>query len=107
YAADLVVWALRIFFVELPARITIFQGSLPEHDWHHRHPGSRQWANGRMLREEELRTEVLERGETDFLEVWGSIEIVDRGLRTIRKPQAHRELRELVLSGALDYGHIK
>lgn len=107
YAADLAVWALRIFFVELPARITIFQGSLPEHDWHHRHPGSRQWANGRMLREEELRTEVLERGETDFLEVWGSIEIVDRVLRSISKAQPYPELGELVLSGALDYGHIK
>lgn len=107
YASDLVAWTLRILFVELPARITIFQGSLPEHDWHHRHPGSRHWANGRMLREEELRRGVATRGETDFLEVWGSIEIVDRVLRSISKASPYPELKEFALSGALDYGDIK
>jgi len=107
YAADLLAWTLRIALVELPARITIFQGSLPEHDWHHRHPGSRQWANGRMLREEELRAEIVSRGETEFLEVWGSVEVVDRVLRSISKALPYPELKELVLSGALDYGDIK
>jgi fatty acid desaturase len=107
YAADLLVWSLRILLVELPARIIIFQGSLPEHDWHHRHFASRQWANGRMLREEELREQIVSRGETDFLEVWGSIEVVDRVLRSISKASPYPELKELVLSGALDYGDIK
>jgi len=107
YASDLVVWTLRMMFVELPARIIIFQGSLPEHDWHHRHPGSREWANGRMLREEELRAEFVANGRTDFLEVWGSIEIVDRVLRSISRAAPYPELKEMQLSGALEYGDIK
>jgi fatty acid desaturase len=107
YAAAFMTWTLRIAFVELPARITIFQGSLPEHDWHHRHPGSRQWANGRMLREEELRAEIVSKGQTEFLEVWGSIEIVDRVLRSMSRAAPYPELKEMQLSGALDYGDIK
>lgn len=99
-------WALRILFVELPFRIIVLQGSMPEHDWHHRHPGTRDWADGRMLREEEVQRQIAATGETDFLEIWGSFEIVDRVLRSmsIATPYPYDEI---VLSGALDYGDIK
>jgi hypothetical protein len=60
-----------------------------------------------MLREEELRADIVSMKQTEFLEVWGSIEIVDRVLRSISKASPYPELRKLVLSGALDYGDIK
>lgn len=106
HAAALTAWSLRMIFVELPFRIIVLQGSMPEHDWHHRHPGSRIWANGRMLREEEVARELAGKGETSFLETWGSFEIVDRVLRSMSRATPYPQ-DQLMLSGALDYGDIK
>ena len=99
-------WAARMLLVELPFRIIVLQGSMPEHDWHHRHPGSQDWADGRMLREKELHAQIAKTGETDFLETWGSIEIIDRVLRNMSRARPY-PYDELVLSGALEYGDIK
>jgi len=107
YGVKLAVWSLRIVFVELPARITVLQGSLPEHDWHHRHPGSRQWYNGSTLRELEIESDLKKQGQTDYLEAWGSFEILDRVFFSISKSEPYPELNDLLLAGKLDYGDIK
>jgi hypothetical protein len=85
----------------------VFQGSLPEHDWHHRHPGSRQWADGMMLREKEIKDDLEKNGNTDYLETWGSFAILDRVFSSISRSRPYPELDELLLTGKLDYGDIK
>jgi hypothetical protein len=106
-ALGLLLWAGRTVFVELPARIMVLQGSLPEHDWHHRHAGSKQWPDGKMLRACEVAGEMPSRQQPPYLEVWGSIEILDRVFRSISRSLPFPEMSELMLAGKLDYGDIK
>lgn len=107
YVVQLAAWGMRIVFVELPARIVVLQGTLPEHDWHHRNPGSRQWYEAPTLRELQIKSDLEQKGHSDYTEIWGSFEILDRVFWSISKSEVYPEMNELLLSGKLDYGDIK
>jgi fatty acid desaturase len=47
-------WWLRLFFLHLPIRTFILVGDTSCHDYHHRHPGMDDWANGIFARQQDI-----------------------------------------------------
>jgi fatty acid desaturase len=78
-------WIIRMFG-EVIVRALIVPGDLANHDWHHRHPSSRDWPWAAYARQD-----AIEGGESYSLETWGLIQAIDRGLTSIA---AQKPLRE-------------
>ncbi|MBI5926711.1 MAG: hypothetical protein HY836_14065 [Aquabacterium sp.] len=53
FAARLVLWALIVVLIDIPARIAILVGELVVHDRHHRFPAEKSWALALYLPEDE------------------------------------------------------
>jgi fatty acid desaturase len=100
------LWITQILFIELPARIVFFQGTLPVHDWHHRNSGHKNWANGAMLREYAIQNELQIHGHVSYREVWGAINILNHALDNISRSSPYPNVEEL-LRDSVDYGDIK
>lgn len=69
------VWWLRILLVHLPYRIFVLVGDLPQHDLHHRRPGS-DWANAAFVRRNDARIPSgpdARNAPGGYTEVWGTI----------------------------------
>lgn len=62
-------WALRMLAVHLPARYLVLTGDTVVHDFHHRHPTSKQWANYLYARRDDA--EGGASGWPAYREVWG------------------------------------
>lgn len=65
------IWWLRVFFVHLPYRLFVLVGDLPQHDLHHRRPGS-DWANAAYVRRDDTRA-GHGKWSAGYSEVWGSM----------------------------------
>jgi fatty acid desaturase len=70
-------WAARMTG-ELILRFLVVPGDLPNHDWHHRHPSSRDWTHAAYARQA-----AIEAGESYPMETWGLVKAIDRGLSSI------------------------
>ncbi|MFP3515929.1 hypothetical protein SB766_06990 [Pseudomonas sp. SIMBA_077] len=46
-------WAVEHLFYHLPVRVLILPGDLPQHDFHHRHPGTKDWVTAAYAREQD------------------------------------------------------
>lgn len=66
------VWLAAQFGYHLPVRVFILQGTFPAHDWHHRHGGSRAWANVTREREKDI---LRGDAEIAYQDHWGMINI--------------------------------
>ncbi len=66
-----VVWWLRLFTIHLPYRLFVLVGDLPQHDLHHRRPGS-DWANAAFVRRDDAKKKHHLWG-ADYTEVWGTM----------------------------------
>jgi len=77
-------WLVRMLGYHLPVRIAILPGELPEHDYHHRHPHSKDWANGIYARQQDLEAGCPGWCES-YTEVWGLFEATDRVFETLSK----------------------
>ncbi len=47
-------WWFRLFLIHLPVRTFILVGDTSCHDYHHRHPGMDDWANGIFARQQDI-----------------------------------------------------
>jgi len=63
------VWAFRMLFVHLPARVGVLAGDLCVHDWHHRHGRDSNWPISFHARQRAV--EHRKPGEEPYREVWG------------------------------------
>ncbi|HEY5833871.1 fatty acid desaturase [Streptomyces sp.] len=69
-------WALRMGLVHFPARYLVLTGDTVVHDFHHRHPMSRQWADYVFARQRDI--ESGHPGWPDYQEAWGLAAAVNR-----------------------------
>ena len=69
-------WVVSMSFYHLPARLLVVVGDLPNHDFHHRHPGTRDWMIAAYARQRDV-DEALD-GAPPYTEVWGLGQAIDR-----------------------------
>lgn len=71
-------WLLGTVLVDVPSRLLVLPGDLPNHDFHHRNPGTWDWAIAAYRRQ----GEIDEAGPDDapYTEVWGLKAAIDRML---------------------------
>jgi hypothetical protein len=69
------VWWFRMLCIHLFWRLFVLVNSLPEHDWHHRHPASRLWAIGPFERQRDI--DAGHPAWPEYEEVWGFLNSVD------------------------------
>lgn len=81
-----VLWVLRWVFIHIPVRLGCWVGEGPEHDWHHRHVNSRDWANGAFARQRDLEAGCPGWPEP-YTEVWGIIEALDRVFEALSRSE--------------------
>lgn len=63
-------WIAEHLFYHLPVRVLVLPGDLPQHDFHHRNPGTNDWARATYAREEDSR--VAEGSQwPHYQEFWG------------------------------------
>jgi hypothetical protein len=68
-------WTARMAFVHLPARYLVLTGDTVCHDFHHRHPMSRDWSSYIFARQADL--ESGHRGWPPYREVWGLVQAIN------------------------------
>lgn len=71
------LWGMRMLGHAV-LRFLIVPGDLPNHDWHHRHPSSREWVHAAYAREV-----TIAAGERYSRETWGLIMAMNHGLASI------------------------
>lgn len=64
------LWWLRVFVIHVPYRLFVLVGDLPQHDLHHRRPGS-DWANAAYARRDDIVAGCPGWPE-GYTEVWGT-----------------------------------
>ncbi|MCD0484236.1 fatty acid desaturase [Streptacidiphilus sp. ASG 303] len=81
-AAAWVRWWCRMLLVHFPARYLVLTGDTVVHDYHHRAPMSRDWANYLFAREEDHRR--ARPGRPPYRHVWGLVAAVDLVFDSLR-----------------------
>jgi fatty acid desaturase len=75
-------WTLRMLFYHLPTRALVMMGDIPCHDYHHRHPGSKEWPNYIFARQADL--EAGSPGWPEpYQETWGLLEAIDETFKSL------------------------
>ncbi|MGW3471692.1 hypothetical protein ACWDKQ_25260 [Saccharopolyspora sp. NPDC000995] len=74
-------WWLRMLFMHLPARLFVFVGDGPCHDYHHRFPRSRDWANYIFARHRDIA--AGHPGWPPYTEVWGLVAAINAVFTTL------------------------
>jgi hypothetical protein len=64
------LWWAKFLLYHLPARALVLPGDAPCHDYHHRHPASKDWPNASSARQQDLEAGCPGWPEP-YLEVWG------------------------------------
>jgi hypothetical protein len=65
-------WVAAHLFYHLPVRILVLPGDLPQHDFHHRRPNTRQWTQATHARQSDLEwVAASESDEAPYLHFWG------------------------------------
>jgi hypothetical protein len=62
-------WIARMLFVHFPLRYLVLTGDTVCHDYHHRHPKSKNWANYIFARQTDIETGHV--GWPAYQEIWG------------------------------------
>jgi fatty acid desaturase len=75
-------WTLRMLFYHLPARALVMMGDIPCHDYHHRHPGSKDWPNYIFARQADLEAGGPGWPEP-YQETWGLLEAIDETFKSL------------------------
>ncbi|WP_261399304.1 fatty acid desaturase [Streptomyces misionensis] len=68
-------WALRMLFVHAPTRYLVLTGDTVVHDYHHRYPSSREWADYLFARKRDI--ESGHKGWPEYHEVWGLVPAIN------------------------------
>lgn len=68
-------WWLRMLCVHFPSRYLVVTGDSVCHDYHHRHPLSRDWANYIFARQHDV--DSGHRGWPPYREVWGLVPAIN------------------------------
>jgi hypothetical protein len=68
-------WVLRMALIHLPSRYLVLTGDTVVHDYHHRYPMSREWADYLFARQRDL--EAGHPGWAPYREVWGLIPAIN------------------------------
>ncbi|MFF5218062.1 stearoyl-CoA 9-desaturase [Micromonospora sp. NPDC000442] len=92
-------WSLRMLTVHLPARYLVLTGDTVVHDFHHRHPMSRDWANYIFARHADI--EAGHRGWPPYREVWGLVPAINLVFDSLGRadPQEYDRARIAQVSG--------
>lgn len=75
-------WWSRMVFVHFPARLFVMVGDAPCHDYHHRFPRSRDWANYLFARHRDLQHGHA--GWPPYTEVWGMASSINAVFDSLR-----------------------
>ncbi|GAA2136136.1 hypothetical protein GCM10009760_15410 [Kitasatospora kazusensis] len=75
-------WWTRMLLVHFPARYLVLTGDTVVHDFHHRYPMSRNWADYLFAREEDHRRGSP--GWPPYREVWGLVAAIDLVFDSLR-----------------------
>lgn len=70
------IWWMRMLTLHLFERVFVLVGDAPAHDFHHRHPASRKWANYIYAREED-RQAGCPGYPVNYIESWGLFRTID------------------------------
>jgi hypothetical protein len=75
---DLWVWFVWVIhmLIHLIIRLTVLPGDIVTHDFHHRHPYSKEWKNYSFARQEDI--EQLNKKWPPYTEVWGLFNAIDK-----------------------------
>ncbi|MET8412877.1 fatty acid desaturase [Streptomyces sp. NPDC005195] len=80
-------WWLRMLLIHFPARYLVLTGDTVVHDFHHRHPMNRDWANYIFAREADHRRGTP--GQPAYHEVWGLVAAIDLVFDSLRAADPH------------------
>ncbi|WP_219806426.1 MULTISPECIES: fatty acid desaturase [Streptomyces] len=75
-------WGARMLLVHFPARYLVLTGDTVVHDFHHRHPMSKEWANYLFEREDDHVRGTP--GWPPYHHVWGLVPAIDHVLASLR-----------------------
>jgi hypothetical protein len=75
YFAAMLRWGGAHLFYHLPVRLLVLPGDLPQHDFHHRHPGTVEWTRAAYSRHADLAS--AESNGVPYKEFWGLHRAVD------------------------------
>ncbi|GAB7045434.1 stearoyl-CoA 9-desaturase [Catenuloplanes indicus] len=92
-------WWARMLLVHFPARYLVLTGDTVCHDFHHRRPMSRQWADYIFAREEDVRSG--HRGWPPYREIWGLVPAISLVLESLSQADP-AEFDPALLAGASD-----
>ncbi|WP_408665659.1 stearoyl-CoA 9-desaturase [Jatrophihabitans sp.] len=68
-------WCARMTFIHFPSRYLVLTGDTVVHDFHHRRPMTRDWANYIFAREDDVRAGHA--GWPEYRHVWGLVAAID------------------------------
>jgi fatty acid desaturase len=62
-------WFAATTLYHLPMRVLVLCGDAPQHDYHHRHPGAKEWTSPAYARQHDIDTG--HKGWPEYWDVWG------------------------------------
>jgi hypothetical protein len=79
---QLVRWLVRMVSLHLFARLFVLVGDTPCHDYHHRHPSSKEWTSYTHARHHDAKLGCPGYPIT-YSECWGLFNAIDANLQSI------------------------
>jgi 3-carboxy-cis,cis-muconate cycloisomerase len=68
-------WTLRMLLVHAPLRYMVITADTPVHDWHHRHPSAKNWANYFFARQADI--DDGSPGWPPYSSAWGLVSAIN------------------------------
>lgn len=93
-AAAWIGWWLRIALVHFPIRYLVLTGDTVVHDYHHRFPMSRRWAN--YIFDRQADDEAGHPGWPEYREAWGFVPAVNAVFASLSEADPDEYRRELI-----------
>lgn len=81
------VWWLDLMTVQLFVRLVVLVGDAPAHDFHHRRPGAKTWANALHARDLDKRSGAPGY-PSNYIDVWGLGVAIDLNIRALSAADA-------------------
>lgn len=80
-------WFTRMLFIHFPSRYLVLTGDTVVHDFHHRRPMTRDWANYLFAREDDAL--AGHRGWPEYRHVWGLVPAIDTVFASLSAADSH------------------
>lgn len=80
-------WGLRMLLIHLPSRYLVLTGDTVVHDFHHRHPSSRQWFDYLFARQADI--DAGHPGWPAYHHVWGLLPAINLVLDSLSVADPH------------------